>query len=419
MDQIERKQIVERCNAGRTFLWLPRIDLYVLKEFLTPFSILIFAFLLLFLLGDIFDDLSDFLDSDSAFTVGVRYFLLKMPGNIQFILPMTVLLSCMYTIANFGRHREITAMRASGISLFRCGLMIYTMAFLVMLVSYWFNESVIPQCSREAEFIREFAKKGKMYEEKLNSKLQYHSPDKKRSWFFGRFDKGGVQHNVKVKFFKMEKFGDDKEKRVPYRILEAGKATYIPEKGWEFDNYTDTQLEHGLPSEITKQEVEVYDKKKNEKVKIKKAPIFISKDDTEKDGRIIEGLPEDPRTIEKTIMLPQDLPTSEIYHILRTNDKMADTLRNVYATLFYYRLAFPWICFFCSFLALPLAAKNERSGIFTAIVNGLAVVVIYQVFTEVMMIAGKNGYLPPVIAGTLPTVCFMIYGWFFIIRKAN
>lgn len=396
VNQIERKKILARCNAQRTFLWLPRIDLYVLKEFLIPFSILIFAFLLLFLLGDIFDDLSDFLDSESAFSVGVRYFILKMPGNIQFILPMTVLLSCMYTIANFGRHREITAMRASGISLFRCGWMIYVMAFLVMLVSYWFNESVIPQCSREAEFLREFAKKGAKYEEKLNSKLQYHTPDKMRSWFFGRFDHGGTQRNVKVKFFRTEEVGDGTVRKIPDWMLEAERADYIPGKGWYFDKYTKIELLDGLPSKTIRQ-------KKGDK------PYFIGKD----------IMPEDPQTIEKTIMLPQDLPTSEIFHILRTNDKMAKTLRNVYATLFYYRLAFPWICFFCSFLALPLAAKNERSGIFTAIVNGLAVVVIYQVFTELMMIAGKGGYVPPVIAGTLPTLCFMIYGWFFIIRKAG
>ena len=98
---------------------------------------------------------------------------------------------------------------------------------------------------------------------------------------------------------------------------------------------------------------------------------------------------------------------------------MAATLRNVYETLFYYRLAFPWICFLCSFLALPLAAKNERAGIFTAIVNGLAVVVVYQLLTELMLIAGKNGYLPPILAGTLPTILFMVYGWFYIIRKAG
>ena len=130
-------------------------------------------------------------------------------------------------------------------------------------------------------------------------------------------------------------------------------------------------------------------------------------------------VPETPELIEKTIVLPEALPTSEIYHILRENQRMSPNVRNVYATLFWYRLAFPWVCFMCSFLALPLAAKNERSGIFTAIVTALIVVVIYQVMTEIMMIAGKNSYLPPFIAGTFPTIAFMVYGWFFLIRKSG
>lgn len=399
MNQLDKKQYLERCNAQRTFLWLPRIDLYVLKEFMIPFSILIFAFLLLFLIGDMFDDLSDFLDSKTTnLAQGIRYFMLKIPGNIMFILPMTVLLSCMYTVANFGRHREITAMRASGISLFRCGRTIYSMAFLVMLVSYCFNEFLIPQCNREAEFIQEFAKKGDMYEERLNSKLQYHSPDKKRSWFFGRFDNDGTQKNVKVKFFKLEDENDPESKRVLEKVLEAEMAEYTG-KGWKFNKYSIVEYLNGLPNKTTRQ-------KDSEK------PLFYSKD-----GK--DGIPEDPKTIEKTIILPQDLCTSDIYHILKNNENMATSLRNVYETLFYYRLAFPWICFFCSFLALPLAAKNERAGIFTAIVNGLAVVLVYQLLTELMLIAGKNGYVLPVIAGTLPTVVFMIYGWFFIIRKAG
>ena len=97
-------------QAKRTFVFLPTLDLYVLREFLTPFSILIFAFLLLFLIGDIFNDLSDFLDSDHA-TIGVtiQYFFLKMPQNIRFVLPISILLACMYTFANFGRNNEIAA----------------------------------------------------------------------------------------------------------------------------------------------------------------------------------------------------------------------------------------------------------------------------------------------------------------------
>ena len=392
------KDEMARFRRERTFLWLPRIDGYVLREFLIPFSILMFAFVLLFLIADVFDDLSDFLDHDSTFLLGVKYFLLKMPGNIRFILPLTVLLSCMYTVANFGRHREITAMRASGISLFRCGRSIFAMAFLVMLVNYWFNESLIPSCTQEAEWIINTVKKGAKYEEKQNSRLQFHSPDKLRSWFIGRFDNDGVQTDVIVKFFREEEHenGSGRMRKILESVLYAESAKYDPvKKGWHFYDCTyarqfdELGVNDGVP----------------EKVEDKFMPS--------------SEVPETPELIEKTIVLPEALPTSEIYHILRENQRMSPNVRNVYATLFWYRLAFPWVCFMCSFLALPLAAKNERSGIFTAIVTALIVVVIYQVMTEIMMIAGKNSYLPPFIAGTFPTIAFMVYGWFFLIRKSG
>ena len=130
-------------------------------------------------------------------------------------------------------------------------------------------------------------------------------------------------------------------------------------------------------------------------------------------------VPENPQMIEKKIVLPETLKTKELYTILKEDKEMAPSLRNVYATLFYYRLAFPWVCFLCSFLALPLASRNERSGIFTAIVTAVGVVAVYQVLTEIMMLAGKGGLLPPFVAGTFPTLAFMLYGWFFLIRRAG
>lgn len=104
-------------QAKRTFFFLPILDSYILREFMIPFSILLFAFIFLFLIGDVFNDLGDFLEHKASFMLGVKYFAYKMPGNIRFVLPISVLLACMYTLANFGRNREITAMRSSGISL--------------------------------------------------------------------------------------------------------------------------------------------------------------------------------------------------------------------------------------------------------------------------------------------------------------
>lgn len=393
----KKNGVIEReFLQGRKFTWMPRIDFYVLREFMIPFTILIIAFVLLFMIADIFNSLGDFLDAHSPLMIGVRYFLLKIPGNVRFVLPITVLLASMYTIANFGRHQELTAMRASGISLMRCGMSIYIVAFIVTMVNFWFNEALVPQCSREAEILIDIVNKGEEYIKKKSAKLQYHSPDKNRSWFFGQFNKNGFQKDVKIKFMIEDASAFSERRKLPDKILEAKSVRFIDGKGWEFSDYKLTKFLEGLPSETVRQEPGA-------------PPLVLSN----------REIPETPAVIEKTIIVPEALPTKDIYHILHSNRNMAPSLRNVYASLFYYRLAFPWVCFLCSFLALPLAGRNERSGIFTAIVNAVIVVVVYQVLTEIFMVGGRNSFIPPFIAGTFPTFAFVFYGWFFLIRKAG
>lgn len=107
-------------NVPRKWGLLPTLDYYILREFMMYFFLLIFVFIILFILGDVFNDLSDLLEKKAPFGSMLTYFMLKLPGNIRFILPISILLACMWTMANFGKHMEVTAMRASGVSLFRC-----------------------------------------------------------------------------------------------------------------------------------------------------------------------------------------------------------------------------------------------------------------------------------------------------------
>ena len=165
----------------RTFLWMSKLDGYVFREFMIPFLALLFAFTLLFLIADVFNDISDFLDNKAPLSLAFQYFFWKIPGNIRFILPITVLLSTMYTLANFGRHREITAMRASGISLFRCAFPIYVVAFFVMLVNFYFNEKLVPDATQKAEGIMQGVVDPDN-KKSANNKLQYHSGDRLRWW---------------------------------------------------------------------------------------------------------------------------------------------------------------------------------------------------------------------------------------------
>ena len=378
-------------GVARKFYWMPTLDGYIMRAFLVPFFILLFAFTLLFIIMDMYNDVGDFLDKKASVSVSVEYFLLKIPGNIRFILPITVLLACMYALANLGRSRELTAIRASGVSLARCGMPIFAVGFCVMLVNFYFNEQLVPETTRQAEIVKKTVDNEK-YVEQSNAQLQFHSGDRLRSWYFGQFDDDGYQEKVKLKIF--EKNPDNPRRRTLLRTIEAEKTRFVPGVGWEFYKPEIHEYsEDGLPGDAITPHSD---------------PLVFTE----------EQIPDKPSVIVKSVIEPDALSSLEIVSILRENPNMAANLRRIYATLLFNRLAFPWACFLCAFFAFPLATKNERSGIFTAIATAVGIAVLYQVLNEVFMVAGKNGYLPPFLAGLTPTVVFGAYG-IYLLKKAG
>ena len=380
---------IQQATCKRTFFFLPTLDFYVLREFMIPFSVLMFAFTLLFLIGDIFNDLSDFLEYKASFQVTARYFLVKMPGNIRFVLPISVLLACMYTLANFGRNKEITAMRSSGLSLIRCGLAIFFVGFVVMLVNFWFNELLVPQTEQEAVLIREKLSNPK-YEETMYRMLQYRSADKLRDWLFQNFDQNGVQHNVILKKYY---FAAENDKVLEWD-LRAAQAKFDPKTGWHFYHAVRTMYHRTLHLPGNPEKI----------------PELVIP---------TREMPEQPEDIVNAVKPPEELPSWIIYNLLHDNASMVPTLRGMYETILYYRLAFPTVCFLCVFLGLPLAAKNERAGIFLSIITAVGVIVVYQLLTEIFLVLGKQGFVPPIVGGLTPTIIFLFYGWFFVVRKAG
>ena len=376
---------------GRKFNWMPVLDGYILRSFLIPFGILLFAFTLLFIIMDMYNEIGDFLDNKAPLSVSVRFFALKIPGNIRFILPITVLLACMYALANLGRNRELTAIRASGISLMRCGMPIFAVGFCVMLVNFYFNEKLVPETTRQAEIVQRTVNNPK-YVEQTNARLQFHSGDRLRSWYFGQFDDDDFQEKVKLKIFVINP--ESARKRILVRTIEAEKTRFVPGTGWEFYNAEIHEYsEDGLPGDAIIPDTD---------------PLIFSE----------EEIPDKPSVIVKSVIDPDALSSLEIISILRDNPNMAVNLRRIYKSILYNRLAFPWACFLCAFFALPLATRNERSGIFTAIALAVGIAVLYQVLNEIFMVAGKNGYIPPILAGLSPTFIFGAYG-IYLLKKVG
>ena len=165
---------------------LPTLDMYILREFLIKLSILVLVFVILFILSDVFNDLDNFLEGKSPMSDFFTYLLLKLPGNVRFVMPIAMLLGCMWTMAAFGKNLEVTAMRASGVSLFRCGGSILLVGFLMTMLNIYFNEALVPYTEREALVLKANTS-NKAIEQNM---LTYRSPDSQRNWFFRSYEIG-------------------------------------------------------------------------------------------------------------------------------------------------------------------------------------------------------------------------------------
>lgn len=378
------KLITDRKIKRKVLGLQPTLDLYVLKEFMLPLTVLILGFIIIFLIGDLFNTLEDFTSHKGTAAQIFEYFSLKIPGNIRFILPLSVLLACMYTMANFGKNLEITAMRATGISLQRCCGAIYVVAMIVAAINFWFNERLVPYCERRAYRLREVVKtEGWWKGDRKN--LSYRSPDGRRTWLFQSFNAQGVQQKIYLKHFY-------KDGTLEWEMV-AEKGEYLPGKGWKFTNgqIAIFDVENDLPGPPQRFEEKI-----------------ISSDQ----------FPETPRNIMISVKEIENLASWEIYEIIYNTKNMPAKRKALYKTTLFYRLSFfPFACVIAAFLGVPLATKNERSGIFISVIVAVMVIVAYIVSSALFRLFGNTGHLPPIIAGAGPTFAFMIFAWFNVVRN--
>ncbi|MDD3155657.1 MAG: LptF/LptG family permease [Victivallaceae bacterium] len=378
---LSKAELARLNTVPRRWGFLPTIDWYVLREFLIKTCILIFVFIVLFTLGNVFDKLDDFFERNASWSTIMQYLLLRLPGNIRFVLPITTLLGCIWTMATFGKNLEITAMRASGVSLFRSAGSILLMGVVITAGNIYLNELLVPYTEREAQAIYEVAAEGKTSVQHL---LTYRSSDLKRTWLFLSFDINHANENVMVKSFRADGTLD-------WDIF-ARRATMKEDDRWHFENVIRTRYSRdGL---------------------MPKAPERIR--DLQFDRTEMQETPQD---ILNTIKDEEELPSWVIFELLQRNEKIAPKLKAIYWTVFYYRLSFPWACLFAVFLGVPLATRNERSGIMLAIVSAVAVIIGYIVLSEIFLVLGKQGMIPPAVAGLTPMTAFLIYGGYRIFYR--
>ena len=424
--------------------WCPlwKIDGYIFREFITKYTILLMVFVILFVLSDIYRDISDFFDAQAGWRDIVMYLAYKMPGNIRFILPISTLLGCMWTMATFGKNLEVTAMRASGISLFRCGWAIFFMGLVISGVNIYLNEKMVPETSVKAERLFDASADKRRY---VHSLLTYRSADGNRRWLFQVFAGGTKYKNVTLKTAWNEnifavisggKYGSEQYEKTLRSIL--GDARYskladLPEaerKTQIAKLLNDRKLDFTIPDAE-------YDYKNhcwrfyngtfvsydnNDETRFKASSGTTAMHNEIKFTSLTfpeSAIAETPQDIINSIKEKDELSTPVIWQVLKRNPDMPKRARCIYETVFFYRIAFPWASFLAVFLGIPLAAKNERTGSMLAIISAIILIVIYIVVAQLFLMLGKSGAVNPIVAGLAPTIAFIAAGAWRLLSDRN
>ena len=129
------------------------LNLYIAKNFMSKFIFLIIGFISLFLIVDIIDNINRFIESDIPKNKIINYYLYSIPWFISISLPMTTLLACIFTIGQLQKNHELTAIKASGISLRKLSLVLIFLGVLISILSFLFDNTLVSKSIQNKSII--------------------------------------------------------------------------------------------------------------------------------------------------------------------------------------------------------------------------------------------------------------------------
>lgn len=118
---------------------------YILKELAGPFFYSFVVFTFVMLIGNIIKLADLVINKGVDFLSVCKLFFYMLPWLFTFTIPMAVLTGTLLSFGRLAADNEITAMRASGISLYRLAIPLVTVGLIISLISVELNDWILPR----------------------------------------------------------------------------------------------------------------------------------------------------------------------------------------------------------------------------------------------------------------------------------
>ncbi|MGI8935589.1 MAG: LptF/LptG family permease [Phormidesmis sp.] len=361
--------------------WLPRIplmDRYIARELTLPFLFGVGAFSSIGVsIGALFELIRKVTEFGLPAALVLEVFLLKLPEYVVLAFPMSTLLATMMTYSRFSSDSELTALRASGVSIRRIVVPAVVLSLLITGLSFVVNEVIAPASTERATVIlaRALDEEKPPFQEG-NITFQQQQPaadgsgDELVRFFHARKFDGETMSDITVVDFSQEE-GKDGLKQ----IVSADTATWDFSRNlWEFTNGTIYAVS---PSGSFRQIIR-FDR---QDLQLPRTPLDLA-------GRTKKN--EEMNIAEAT----------EYLDVLRqTGDEKA--VRKL-ETNIQQKYSIPFACVVFGLVGSAVGVRPQRTGKATSFGVSIVIIFGYYLLSFITTAMGESGVISPFVAGWLP-----------------
>jgi len=374
-------------SRGWRLVLLPQlVDGYVLNSFVFYFVILLVSFVLMTQVYTFFELLSDIVKNNIAMSRVFTYLFFLTPQLIYDSAPISVLVAALITFGVLTKHNEITAFKASGISLYRLAIPVLGAALLLSGGLFAFDHYYVPDANRKQDAIRKEIK-GKPVQTYLH-------PD--RHWVFDP----GSNNNPRIFYFK---YLDGAEKLMwgpqvfelnptNFRLqkhISAAKARWEPSlRTWIFENGWSRQD----PTE-----------------RREKFENFTGRAAT------FEEIDERPDYFLQEVVQDQQMNFQQLAAYIRDLQRTGiDTI--TLQVRFYRKFAVPLFALVMALISVPFAFLVGNRGAMAGVGISFGIAIAYWAINLLFEQLGDINLLPAALAAWSPDVLFAMAGLYFFTR---
>ena len=356
------------------------LDDYVLRDFFVYLGMILSTFLVLVLVFTLFELLGDILRNKVPATVVAEYLLNVTPYLLYNVAPLVMLLAVLVTFGLMHRSNEITAIKATGTSIYRIVTPVIVAAGVLAAGLFFADQFYLPHTNKRQEALHNLIK-GKPAQ-------TYLRPDRK--WIFGA--------NNDIYYYQF--FDPDRDQFGNITVFQLDKPSFTVTRRIHADrahwaeNLNRWEYEKGWERALNVSAIASY------------RPFEVA---------TFPELPETPAYFKKEVKQYSEMNYEELHRYIRDLQQSGFDVVRLRVEL-NKKLSYPLITLIMAILAIPFSLSTGKKGAITGVAVAVGIAVFYTVVSRLFEAMGDLSQLPPALAAWSPDLIFMLVGGYLILK---